>query len=292
MPATAAVNASFKPIGNESSFQLGGEFPLAASSQAGRGQHVTAAPATGYASLNDGATPNQIGIGIANPSVLSDQSSVAGHALLRVFQGESHGMAMSSAANDGFTAADVGAPYFIADENTIGKLSNRLGNNRSLGGLVLGLFQGLPSLASGVVAWLIARATLITDAKLGAWHTLADAAANTTTAETAIHREKLHGVVTAVQFTGAAVAADNTDYVTITVAKRDGAGGGATTIATYDSRAANQGAVTAFVPASFSLSAVAGALNLLETDVVTITVDKGGSGKTLTGSVRLIQKVI
>ena len=44
------------------------------------------------------------------------------------------------------------------------------------------------------------------------------------------------------------------------------------------------GAVTAFVPASFTLSVVAGALYLLETDIVTITTVKGGAGKVITGT--------
>ena len=111
------------------------------------------------------------------------------------------------------------------------------------------------------------------------------------TAERAIPSSKIHGLVSAIQFVGAAVAADNTDYVTITVSKRDGAGGAAVVLGTYDSRAANQGAVTAFVPAAFSLSAVAGALNVLETDIITLTVAKGGAGKTLTGAFRVITKV-
>ncbi len=289
---TAEVNGSFKPVGGEAAVQSSAERPLAASAQAGRGQFLTADPATGRASLNDGTVPNQVGVGIAYPSVLSDTSTTAGAAKVRVWQGEARGIASSTIAADSFADTDLGIPFFIADEAVPGKKSNHSGSNRSLGGLVLGLFDGAPVLFSGLVAWLIARATLIADNKVGAWLHVADAAASTAIAEQAIEREKLHGVVTSVQFTGAAIAADNTDYITVTVAKRDGAGGAATTIATYDSRAANQGAITAFVPAAFALSAVAGALNVLETDIITVTTVKGGSGKVITGSIRVLQRVI
>jgi hypothetical protein len=121
---------------------------------------------------------------------------------------------------------------------------------------------------------------------------IADAAASTAIAEKAIRRPKVKGTVTSIEFTGAAIAADNTDYVTVTVAKRDGAGGSPVTLGTYDSRAANNGAVTAFVPALFTLSVVAGALYLLETDIVTITTVKGGSGKVITGPVTVHGKAI
>ena len=69
-------------------------------------------------------------------------------------------------------------------------------------------------------------------------------------------------------------------------------GGGAVTIATYDSRAAGNGAATAFVPKAWTLSVVAGALDLLETDEVTIAIVKGGSGQVLTGRINITGKAI
>ena len=163
----------------------------------------------------------------------------------------------------------------------------------SLGGLVFGLaVDSTPVAWCGPVASLLARSQLVANAVNGGAYQIADAAASTTTAETAMTRPKMHGVVTAVEYVGGAIAANNTDYVTITISKRDGAGGGATVVATYDSRAANQGAATAFVPMAFALSAVNGALNLLETDVLTVTVAKGGAGKAVVGSIRVVQKVI
>lgn len=293
MPATPAINGGYRPVNEHDAIPAFLNAPAKANAQAGRGQFVTVDLADGLAALNDGATPNQACAGFADPAVLSDVSSVAGAARIRISQRWTKGLPASEEAGDGFTEADFAAPFFIANENAPGKLSNLAGDNRSLGGLVIGLdTDGNPILFAGPIGWTLGRAAHLCDSVVGASHQIADAAANTATAERAIVREAIHGRVVAIEFIGAAVPADDTDYVTITVAKRDGAGGGAVTLGTYDSRAANQGAITAFVPAAFALSATAGALDLLETDIVTVTVAKGGSGEPLTGAIRLVQKVI
>lgn len=290
---TPAVNASARPIHESAAVPGFLARPLAASERVGYGQFVTVAVATGLAALNDGTMPGQISGGVGDPSTLSDQSAVAGEAFVRLSQRHLEGIPASSAANDGFTDADFCVPFWIANENTPGKLSNLGGDNRSMGGLVFGLGDdGNPILWTGPVAHLMARAAHQLDAKSSAWFAIADAAANAATAERAIPREALHGTVVGIEFIGAAVAANDTNYATITVSKRDGAGGAAVVLGTYDTRAANEGAISAFEPAAFTLSAVAGALDLLETDIVTITVTKAATGQTLTGAVRLIQKVI
>lgn len=295
MTATPALLGAWTPVSDHNAIPGYLVRKLAASAQVGKGQFATVSLSTGYASLNDGTTPLEVAAGNGDYSELSDTSTTAGAAKARFSERWFYGLAQSTVANDSFTDADFGVPFFIKDENTLGKLSNYSTSNRSLGGIVFGLaVDGTPLAWSGPIAHIMARSLLTSNATAGAFYALADAAASTTTAERGIHREKLHGVVTAVEFVGAAVAADNTDYVTITIAKRGSsdAYAAATTIATYDSRAANQGAITAFTPKAFALSAVAGAINLLEDDVVTITVTKGGAGKALTGSVRVIQKVI
>lgn len=293
MTATAQLNGAWTPVSDHNAIPGWIARPLAANAQVGKGQLVTVDPATGYASLNDGTVPSQIAGGVGDFAELSDFSSTAGAAAARLTERWFYGLAASTLSNDGFTDADFGVPFFIKDENTLGKLSNSGGSNRSLGGLVFGLaVDGTPVAWCGPIASLLARGQLIANAVNGGAYQIADAAASTTTAETAMARQKFHGVITAVEYVGGAIAADNTDYVTITISKRDGAGGGATVVATYDSRAANQGAATAFVPKAFSLSAVAGALNLLETDVLTVTVAKGGAGKAVVGSIRVVQKVI
>lgn len=291
---SAEVNASWSPTSGPSAFVGSVLWPLAASAQLGRGQFGTLSPSTGFATLNDGTSPNQIAAGVAHPSVISGTSTVAGAAKDNFWIGYQGGMTASTIASDGFTQADICAPFFIANETTPGKKSNHNGSNRSLGGLVMGLdASGKPILICGPIPWMLARSALVLNAKDFAWINIADAAASTAISERVMASEKFHGLISAVEFAGAAITADNTDYITVTVAKRSlsDAYAAATTIATYDSRAANNGAITAFTPAQFALSAVAGALNVLETDVYTITTVKGGSGKTITGAVRVIGKV-
>lgn len=293
MSATPQLNGAWTPISDHNAIPGYVARPLAASAQVGKGQLVTVDPTTGYASLNDGTVPNQVAAGVGDYAELSDTSSTAGAAAARLTDRWFYGLASSTVVGDSFADSDWAVPFYIANENTLGKLSNYNGSNRSLGGVVFGLaVDSTPVAWCGPIASILGRSLLNLNATNAANYDIADAAANATIAERAIERQKVHGVVTAVEYVGAAIAADATDYVTVTVSKRDGAGGAAVVIATYDSRAANQGAATAFVPKSFSLSAVAGALNLLETDIITITTAKGGAGKTITGNVRVVQKVI
>lgn len=296
MTATPATTNGWAPATAASSpLAPGALLPLQASAQVGRGQFCSF-DASGNVALNDGAVPNLLSAGVAYPEYLSDSSVLAGQARSFFWWGMGQGAPASATANDGFSAADVGIPFFIKDENTPGKLSNSGGSNRSLGGIVFGVDEkGAPRIWSGPVAHLVARATLLVQTKiLGHYAHPVDGAASTTTAEKTIFREPVHGVITRVRFvTLGSIAADNTDYVTINVYKADGAGGTHVLVASYDSRAANQGAITAGVPKDFALSAVAGAVNLLESDVLSYEVLKGGAGKVVpVGTLEVIGKVI
>jgi hypothetical protein len=273
---------------------------LGAAAQVGRGQFVSVAPATGYGSLADGAVPLQISGGIGDFSELSDTSATAGLAQARLTDRMVSGLPASTSSNDGFTDADFGVPFYCKDENTPGKLSNLSGSNRSLGGLVFGLAiedgaSPTPILWTGPVAHLLARATLLTQSIIGGWfgHPV-DAMASTTTAEKTIHRLPVHGVITSVRITSmGTVVADNTDYVTINVYKADGAAGTHVLVASWDSRAANQNGLAAGIPDAFALSAVAGAINLLETDILTYEVLKAGAGKIVpVSTIEVVQKAI
>lgn len=82
----------------------------------------------------------------------------------------------------------------------------------------------------------------------------------------------------------AAMAADNTDYVTITIKKRSAAGGAGTTVATYDSRAANNGALVAFATMAFTLTATLTDRRLTAGDCLTCTIAKAGAGKVVPAS--------
>jgi hypothetical protein len=292
MSATPITTMGWGPEGTNTQLPAGSLVPMQASAQGGQGQPLFF-DASGNAALNDGASPGLVCAGVVFPAKLTDTSSTAAAAKAMVHEGMGGGVQASTASSDGFTAADVLAVAWDAGNGTPGKKSNLSGSNRSIMGLVLGLLSdGTPRTWVGRVAHTVARALMIADAYPLASTEIADAAASTAIAEKAIRRPKIHGKVTSIELTGAAIAADNTDYITVTVAKRDGAGGGAVTLGTYDSRAANQGAVTAFTPAAFSLSAVAAALYLLETDIVTITTVKGGSGKVITGQVLVNGKAI
>lgn len=296
MTATPENTNGWRPMTSASAGMIPSlQVPLQADAQAGRGQYLTY-DASGNVGLNDGTVPGLVSAGVAYPEVRSDLSSIAGEARTIAWWGWGVAQKQSTIVNDFFTAADIAVPFFIADANTIGKKSNDSGDNRALGGLVFGLHgSGTDAAAviwSGPVAQLLARSALATAFFSLASFAIADALASTAIAERTIPHAQLHGTVTSIVFNGAAVPADNTDYAIITIAKRDGAGGGAVTLGTYDTRITGNGAITVFVDAPFTLSVVAGALNLLETDIITITTTKGGAGQVLTGAIMVNGKVI
>jgi hypothetical protein len=123
-------------------------------------------------------------------------------------------------------------------------------------------------------------------------HSFADAAANTATAERAVIRPKVKGTVTRIEYIGAAVVQDDTDYTVITASARDGAGGNARTLGTFSTKlTGGTGAISALQPAVFTLG-TASDLPLLETDIVTVTAAKTGAGKALTGALRVLGKAL
>lgn len=280
--------------------------PLVDAQQAAYGQSLTIDPTTGLASLARDDTPNQIAGGAANMSERSDIGANSGGGRVLVSWGTIEGRVGSTLASDNFTIADMGTPWWYAGPKTPGKLTHTgtsAGSNlvnRSMGGIVLSLDPrspiggpAIPRVWEGPVAQLVGRGAMIANAFALASTGIADAAASTTIAEKPVsHRPKVHGVVADITFSGVAVTASNTDYAVVTFTKRDAAGGQPVVLGTYDTRITGQGAVTAFVPAAFSLSAVAGALNLLENDGVTITVTKGGAGQVLTGGFLINGKAI
>ncbi len=294
------------PIGVSTQLPPGDARPLAANEQGGLGQ-LALYDASGNVEICDGATPGLLSAGVVYPNKLSETSAVAGAAEISLWQGMGSGAPSSEETNDTFLSTDLCTPAWGASADTIGKLSNFDGDNRSLVGLVLGLTENVcqtsaglsvlaPILWSGQVAQAIARAVMMASAYPFAEYNIADAAASTTIAERVIGFAKVHGPITSVKFSGAAVAADGTDYAIVTISKRSLATdyGTAVSVAVYNTQAAptGQGAITAFVPASFLLSVVAGALNLLETDILTITTTKASAGKTLTGTILINGKAL
>jgi hypothetical protein len=296
MPGTAEINASYRPVHENAAIPATLNRPLAASEQVGRGQFATVDLSTGHAALNNGAQASQACAGLGDPSVISDVSTIAGAAGLRLSQRHAKGIPASTEAGDGFADTDFGAAFWIADENAPGKLSNFGANDRSIGGLVFGLGDdGNPILWTGPVAWVLARAALIADrAQLGQYQYAGDAAAGDAVAETILPRPfAQHGLVTGVRFVPtAALTADNANNAVITVRKRNGAGGTAVTLATITTDVAS-GDWVAFTPKALTPTATAADLIIRETDVITVEVAKGGTGVALpSGSIEVIGKVI
>lgn len=285
MTATASNSNGFAPIlSPQSPIPSGWVSPLQASSQVGRGQFGFF-DGSGNVALSDGSVAGLIAAGVGS-APMSDINSIAGAGRANFQWSFGSHVVASTTASDSFGAADIAVPFFVKDENTPGKLMHTSGAKRPLGGLVFGIDEaGCPVLWTGPIPQLLARAQLICANAPLAHYTITDAAASTATTERAIPTSRIPAVVTAIEFVGAAVAADNTDYVTVTIKKYGAADSYAAgvTVATYDSRAANQGAITAFTPAAFALSGTAANLNKLDTDRYTITVAKGGSGKQLIG---------
>lgn len=88
------------------------------------------------------------------------------------------------------------------------------------------------------------------------------------------------------------VAADNTDFATVGVSKRDGAGGAATVIAdfTTDGNGTDTGggagaAVVAYVPRECTLSTTLATRSLAAGNVLTLVITKGGAGKVVPAGV-------
>ena len=291
-------NGATSPLG-EGAIPPQLDFPLAANAQGGKLQFITIDPSTGLASPADDNTPGQIAAGVQFPDELSATSPEDGAATVRVMERAAVCLAPSTIANDGFAATDVGVPFWIADTNTPGKLSHTSTKNRSLGGLVLGLVAygstGIRFIG-GVVGQLLGRAAMMANAFPGGSLAKAiDAGAATDLAETFLDGiARVHGPVAAVYFdvSGTTLAASGgTDYKTLILCKRTAAlPGTQVTVATVDTKTT---AFTQYTSIPFVLSAVAGAIDLLEDDLLTVYETHGGSGAIIpAGKIRVIRKAI
>lgn len=304
---SAEINGSLIPKGEEGEVPGGLDFPLAASASplAGKGQYMTLDPSTGLASIADDSTPHQIAAGYVFPDELvTFDNSNAGNAVVRTSERYAIHTSPSTAAGDAFTAADVGTTWWFADSETPGKLSHTgtlAGanlKNRSLGGLVVGLVaKGRAAIRhwGGPIAQAIARGVHCANHFPGGSLAKAiDSGATVDIAETLLDGcANVHGPIAAVYFdvTGTTLAASGTtDYKTMNVYKRDGAGGGTTLVATVDTQTT---AFTQWTTVAFTLSTVAGANALLETDILTFSQAHTGNGAVIpAGKLRVIRKAI
>ena len=292
----------YSPIGLENQIPTALLRGAKASVQASKGNFVCV-DSTGLASENDGTVADQLCVGIAYPSEKSDLGATDGAAQVRVNQRFCSGLPASAETNDGFTDADWCVPFYIAGKATPGKLATFGGHKRTIGGLVFGLDpdgSGTPVLWPGAIPSLLARLMLSggvmpDGGTVGAWVTKAvDGSASATTAEVIMARLPVQGKVKAIKFTSlAATANDATDIATIIVYKADGAGGTHVELGRLATTTGAQGAIVAGVPKLFALSSVAGALDLLATDIVSSEITKGASGKVIgAGTIEVIQQTI
>ncbi len=301
MTATAiANNSAVQPMG-ETGMPAALHFPLGASAQAGKMQFLLIDPTTGNAVLADDLTPHLIAGGYVFPDELTATSATAGKAEARVSQRWCVHAAPSTISNDGFTAADVGVPWWIADGNTPGKLSNSAGKDRSLGGLTFGLDSPTDNvrLWPGPVAQAVARGVLMANgASAGAVAYPVDASASTDIGSTSastnalmIPRAKTHGVITSIEIVpSAALSATSGNDRTITVWKVDTLGvAAAVSVGTFTTTTA----LVAHVAAAFTLTATTADLNLLETDMLCYSTVHASAGAVIPQSaIRANMKVI
>ena len=253
---------------------------------------VIALNASGY-----GVSADTTSVGLRIAGIYEGNKSavsvVDGGNKIRVINGFGGRMPMS--ATSPFLASDHVLPAYLSARREVGKASSAAGVGLPLVGLMLGLdTDGTPITWIGDLAQAVARAVVVAGNFRFAGYEIVDAAASTAISEQVIGRVTAHGVVESVDYTGAAFAANNTDYATGTIAKRGAADSyaAATTIATFDSRAANQGASTAFTPYVWALSGTAANLRLIPGDVLTLVTTKPGAGKSLIGFVDVVGKVI
>lgn len=182
------------------------------------------------------------------------------------------------ANGDSITRADVMYPCYASDNQTVTKSSG--GGLRPFVGTICDVdttfgvlvdFDGMESTAAlGLPHSVVWNESFAVSA---------DAAANSTLAETIIGSFRRAGRIVSVKFhpTGA-VATDAADIATIAIAQRDGAGGASQAVASWTSNSTGGSALVAFTAKDFG--AITNPTIVAGGDL-TITKTKGGAGKAL-----------
>jgi hypothetical protein len=284
---TAAANAAARFVGTPGGpLDLVWSRPQRATLQIGRGQFATLDSA-GYAALNDGTVGYRYPAGIGNLQGLSPAGTNDGDAWAELWEGTEIGLPQSTVAGDSFTDADILSPFFIADANTPGKLAVLSGNDRSFGGIFLGMEHGsttIPRLLVGPIAGLLAMLLHHKDNdNAGVISYAVDGSASTDIASSAnpymIPRPQFRCQITSITIVpSAALAATSGNDAIITVVKVDTTGGVALasspTVGTFTTTTA----LVAGQPAKFTLSGTAANLLLRSTDILAYYRTHNGSG--------------
>ncbi len=274
MTAAAKRVAGVEPIGDDAiptkflvplaAGVLPYEYQLVARNAAGFGVIMTAVTGLIPMGQADSDTPSPGGAGNGDADMVARGQFFIGYR-------------NSTASLDTFADTDFGRVAWVADNQTIGK-SNLLA--RSMGGVFMGLAGrnlDQPRLWGGFAGYVAARSIHLADnSSCGNFIYPVDAGAATDLTETIIPRQAIHGTVTGFKYTPAAtLAADATNYKTITISKRTAAD---PTTAVVLATLTSVLGFTAWTPAAFTISAVAGVLDLLPTDILTIKNGHAASG--------------
>jgi len=299
---TATINQTtgYTPGPTNTQLPAGATLPEQANAQGGLGQAMYF-DASGNIGLNDGTVPCLVAAGVVFPERLSPTSAVAGSALAMVHQGFGGGIPASTAASDGFTAADQQVVCFDAGNGVPGRKSNLSGNDRPIMGIVRGLRRddNTPIIWIGPEASLMARALMSVEADSGgvvAYPADASAAtdigsASVSTSALMIPRQKRRQLITSIEIIpSATLAVSSGNNRTITIYKVDTLGVASdqivgtfvTTTAMAAPNAAN--CLTAHLVSTFTLGA-ANLLVLRETDILCYSTVHAASGVVIPQSV-------
>jgi hypothetical protein len=176
--------------------------------------------------------------------------------------------------SDTITVAHIGQPAFVVDNATIAKSSSS--NTRPCAGTIVGVSTDWVWVQVGVESAALASPAPDEHHVIGRV-VAADAAASTATAEYVIGRFPQGAIIQNIKIspTGAVTAHDTT-YATITVQKRDGAGGAASTVVAQTTKSTGgSGSWVAFT--TLDMGTLTGATVTAGT-IITLTITKASSG--------------
>lgn len=123
--------------------------------------------------------------------------------------------------------------------------------------------------------------------KTDGWiHYADDAAASTALSQRSFFTPQRESIISAIKIClKTTIAADATDYVVFTVKRRDNAGNSTETLGTWSTQSGQNGAITAMIPVSMTLTSTTAALSVAPGDNVTVEYAKFGAGKTVSQGV-------
>ena len=240
---------------------------------------LVAINADGYAvPASADSTLTVVGVAATSYGTVDNTGGADGDLTVNVFQG-----VFWLANGNSLTLANVGDTVYVVDDQTVSGSSS--GGARPIAGSVykvdsvkgvavaVGLFPAFGGFNPASALALSAE-----------YQKTTDGAANTATTEFVFARVNLASTVSKIYYTPTGtLTADDTNYATITVATRDGEGGGATTLKAVTTKiTGGTGDWSAFTSVDF------GTLSSAAVDaggVLTLTIAKSGSGVAVPGGV-------